>query len=138
MRFGNRTTSSAKGRDGRVNRQIDPLVEIVAGEAITAQTIDRISRNGRRNYGNTALIELTSHLERHFGRGVVNVINTSNVENETMYGFFCSGYETKNLFDEKVGICIKQIGFKTVDNDAERRELVRNCWHGTPMCFAIF
>jgi len=100
-------TSCAKGRDSRINRRIDPLVEIIAGQAVTSQIIDRISRDGRRNYGNTALIEFTSHLEQHFGRRVVDIIDTSKVENETLDRFFRSGDEAKNLFDEKVGICIK-------------------------------
>src|SRR5262249_51158372 len=126
-----------KGRDGCINCRIDPLVEIIACEAVTSQTIDRINRNGRRNYSNTALIEPRPYLEQHFGRRVVDVIDTSNVENETMYGFFRSGDETKNLFDEKAGIRVKQIRFKSVDNDAGRSKLVRSCRHGTPARFTI-
>jgi hypothetical protein len=34
-----------------------------------------------------------------------------------------SGDEAKKLFDEKVGICIKQVRFKTIDNDAGRCKL---------------
>ena len=133
----NRIASCAEGRDGRINRRIDPLVEVVACEAVASQTIDRISRNGRRHYSNTALIELTPDLEQHFRRGVVDVIDTSNVENETMYRVFRSGDETKNLFDEKASICVKQIRFKTVDNDAGCRELVRSYRDGAPTSFAI-
>src|SRR6516225_11961262 len=98
-----RIASCAKGRNGRINRRIDPLVQIVAAEAVASQIIDRISRNGRRHHGNSALIELTPRLEQHFGRRVVHIIDTSNVENETMYGCFRSTDEAKNLFNEKTG-----------------------------------
>src|SRR5215472_4394205 len=132
-----RIASCAEGGDGRINRRIDSLLEVVTCEAVTSQTIDRISRNGRRKYSNTTPIELAPDLEQHLSRRVVDVIDTSNVENETMDGFCRGGDETKNLFDEKASICIEQIRFKAVDNDAGCREFVRSCRHGTPACFAI-
>ena len=99
-----RIASCAEGGDGRINRRIDPLLEVVTREAVTSQTIDRVSRNGRRKYSNTTLIELAPDLEQHLSRRVVDVIDTSNVENETMDGFCRGGDETKNLFDEKASI----------------------------------
>src|SRR5215469_3912602 len=132
-----RIASCAEGRDGCINCRIDPLVEIVACEAVTSQAIDRVGRNSCRKYCNTTLIELAPHLEQHLSRRVVDVIDTSNVQNETVYGFCRSGDETKNLFDEKAGICVEQIRFKPVDNDARRGKLVWRCGYGTPARFTI-
>src|SRR6516165_7155543 len=113
-----RLAPCAEGRDCRVNRRIDSVVEIVGCNAITSQMSDSVSRNGYRDYSHTAPIELTSSLKEHFGRRVVHIIDTSNVENQTMDGLFRGGDEVKNLLDEKAGICVKQIRFKAVDNYA--------------------
>src|SRR6516164_9829603 len=129
-----RIASCAKGCDGPINRRINFFI---ACKAVTSQIIDRISRNGDGNHGNTKLGKFTLYLEQHFGRRVVDVIDTSNVENKTMDGFCRSGDESKNFFDEKASVCVKQIRFKTVDNYARRCELVWRRWHGTPARFAI-
>src|SRR6516165_3360287 len=108
-----RIASCAKGCDGLINR---PINLFIARKAVTSQVIDRISRNGHRNHGNTKLGKFTPYLEQHFGRRVVDIIDTRNVENKTMDGFRCSCDKAKNLFDEKAGVCVKQVRFKAVDN----------------------
>ena len=94
-----RIVSCAKGHNGCINRRIDSVVEIVGCNAITSQMSDCVCRNGYRDYSHTAPIELTSSLKEHFGRRVVHIIDTSDVENQTMNGLFRSGDEVKNLLD---------------------------------------
>src|SRR6516165_8500243 len=93
-----RIASCPKGCDGLINRRINLFI---ACKAVTSQIIDRISRNGYRNHGNIKLGKFAPYLEQHFGRRVVDIIDTGNVENKTMYGRFRGGDEAKNLFDEK-------------------------------------
>src|SRR6516164_8016431 len=101
-----RIASCAKGCDGLINRRINLFI---ACKAVTSQIIDRVRRNSHRNHGTTKLGKFTPYLEQHFGRRVVDIIYTSNVEDKTMDRFFRSGDEAKNLFDEKAGVCVKQV-----------------------------
>jgi hypothetical protein len=90
-----RIASCAKGRGGRINRRIDSLVEIVPREAETSQIIDRIAETAAD--GNTALIELTPHLEQQFGWRVVVPVRSRT----TPHGGLSLGQEQQSTIEER-------------------------------------